>query len=252
MSKLDIKEFLRTPKGKLCAALFCMLLSWIFLFLNFSSSLDLALPDAGKKNKLRQEIRKLRAELKSREEALQKNKILKEQFKEMIRNCWIPSRDGDPELVLRQTIESAAKKNELKLNTLGTVRLSRINSDFAYAELDISTHAPLEVIVKFISTIQDNKPAIAWKRLTVYSIIRRRRPGNNQSRTVTGSNSENALIFSASFRVIVYDKPLPAKEIPPQDAPKTSGRKTEQKAGTVTTPVPAEKGSRQQKGGKKS
>lgn len=215
MSKMEIKEFLRTPKGKLCAALFCMVLSWIFLLLNFSSSLDLALPDAKKKNSLRQEIRKLKAELRTQEESLRKNKLLKEQFKEMIRNCWIPSRDGDPELVLRQTIENAAKKNELKLNTLGTVRTSRINADFAYAELDISTHAPLEAIVKFISTIQDSKPVISWKRLTVYSIIRRRRPGSNQSRTVTGSNSENALIFSASFRVIVYDKELPAGNVLP-------------------------------------
>lgn len=215
MSKMEIKEFLRTPKGKLCAALFCMVLSWIFLFLNFSSSLDLALPDAKKKNSLRQEIRKLKAELRTQEESLRKNKLMKEQFKEMIRNCWIPSRDGDPELVLRQTIENAAKKNELKLNTLGTVRTSRINADFAYAELDISTHAPLEAFVKFISSIRESKPVISWKRLTVYSIIRRRRPGSNQSRTVTGSNSENALIFSASFRVIVYDKELPAGNVLP-------------------------------------
>ena len=215
MSKMEIKEFLRTPKGKLCAALFCMVLSWIFLLLNFSSSLDLALPDAKKKNSLRQEIRKLKAELRTQEESLRKNKLLKEQFKEMIRNCWIPSRDGDPELVLRQTIENAAKKNELKLNTLGTVRTSRINADFAYAELDISTHAPLEAFVKFISSIRESKPVISWKRLTVYSIIRRRRPGSNQSRTVTGSNSENALIFSASFRVIVYDKELPAGNVLP-------------------------------------
>lgn len=209
MSGNDIKEFLKTPKGKLAAALCCMLLSWIFLFLNFSSSLDLSLPSVQSKTKLRQEIRKLRAELKLQEESLRKNRLLRVRFKEMIHDCWQPARDGDPSLVLRQIIESAAKKHEIKLNTLGTVRISRINHDFSYAELDISTHAPLEAIVKFIGTIQDNKPVISWKRLTVYSIIRRRRPGSNMSRTVTGSNSENALIFSASFRVIVYDKELP-------------------------------------------
>ena len=231
MSKMEFKEFLRTPKGKLCAALFCMVLSWIFLFLNFSSSLDLALPDAKKKNSLRQEIRKLKAELRMQEESLRKNNLLKEQFKEMIRNCWIPSRDGDPELVLRQTIENAAKKNELKLNTLGTVRISRINADFAYAELDISTHAPLEAFVRFISTIQDCKPVIAWKRLTVYSILRRRRPGSSQSRTVTGSNSENALIFSASFRVIVYDKEPGAEKALPQAVKKDGGNRKSGKEG---------------------
>ena len=85
MSKMEFKEFLRTPKGKLCAALFCMVLSWIFLFLNFSSSLDLALPDAKKKNSLRQEIRKLKAELRMQEESLRKNNLLKEQFKDLPR-----------------------------------------------------------------------------------------------------------------------------------------------------------------------
>lgn len=225
MNMPSFKEFIRTPKGKLCVALGCMFISWIFLFLNFSSSLDLALPDARKKAKLQSDIRKLRSELRDAQESLRKNKELKDQFKDMIRTCWIPARDGAVELGLRQVIESAAKKNELKLNTLGTVRTSRINSDLSYAELDINTHAPLETIAKFISTIQDNKPAISWKRLTVYSIIRRHRHRNNQSRTVSGSNSENNLIFSASFRVIVYEKEIDLTvKTPAENKPSSPGR----------------------------
>ena len=52
MSSPAFKEFIKTPKGKLVLALGAMLLSWIFLFLNFAGSSSIALPSEARKAEL--------------------------------------------------------------------------------------------------------------------------------------------------------------------------------------------------------
>ena len=61
MSAAAWKEFIKTPKGKLVLALCAMLLSWIFLFLNFAGSSAVILPSEARKAEIKQQIRKLRA-----------------------------------------------------------------------------------------------------------------------------------------------------------------------------------------------
>ena len=211
MSRTTFKEFVKTPKGKLVLALGAMLLSWIFLLLNFSSSLMIALPSEAKKNALKQEIRKIRSELAELNEKKVHSDRLKAKWNNLASRSWQPARDGDPELLLRQKIEAAAKKSELKLNNLGTVRLTRINQDFGFAELDISATTRLSQLAPFIYEIQQQKPAIAWKRLSVFSMMRRRN-NNNNNRTVTGDTNEDNLIFNASLRVLVFYQTPPEEK----------------------------------------
>ena len=80
-------------------------------------------------------------------------------------SSWQPARDGDPELLLRQKIEAAAKKSELKLNNLGTVRLTRINQDFGFAELDISATTRLSQLAPFMARTNSQK---AWLVMVRY------------------------------------------------------------------------------------
>ena len=211
MSRTAFKEFVKTPKGKLVLALGAMLLSWIFLLLNFSSSLMIALPSEAKKTALKQEIRKIRSELAELNEKKVQSDRLKAKWNSLANRSWQPARDGDPELLLRQKIEAAAKKSELKLNNLGTVRLTRINQDFGFAELDISATTRLSQLAPFIYEIQQQKPAIAWKRLSVFSMMRRRN-NNNNNRTVTGDTNEDNLIFNASLRVLVFYQTPPEEK----------------------------------------
>lgn len=203
MNSSELKIWAKTPKGKLVLALGAMLLSWVFLLWNFSGSLPLSLPGAERRKAVQQEIRKLRAELRVQQEKMRQAENQKKSWKELADTSWQPVRDGDPELILRQKTEAAARKSELTLNNLGTVRLTRINADFSYAELDVSANAPLPAIIQFIQSIQEEKPAIAWKRLSIFSMMRRPR-GNNSSRTVTGT-TEDSLVFSGSLRTLVYN-----------------------------------------------
>ncbi|MBQ9338312.1 MAG: hypothetical protein IJS14_13560 [Lentisphaeria bacterium] len=220
MSKASFKEFVKTPKGKLVLALCAMLLSWVFLLFSFSSSLMIALPSQAKKNALRQEISKIKLELAELNEKKLQADRLKARWKDLASRSWQPARDGDPELLLRQKIEAASKKSELKLNNLGTVRLTRINQDFGFAELDISATTRLSQLAAFILEIQKEKPAISWKRLSVFSMMRRR--NNNNNRTVTDNTNEDNLMFNASLRVLVFYTELPEEKT--SAAPKNGRR----------------------------
>ena len=178
MSSPAFNEFIKTPKGKLVLALGAMLLSWIFLFLNFAGSSSIALPSEARKAELKQQIRKLRTELQGLYEKQAQTDRVKKRWQELAMSSWQPSQNGDPELLLRQIVENAAKKSELKLNNLGTVRINRINQDFSFAELDVSGSTRLAPLTNFAYEIQKIRPAITWRRFSVFVMMRRPRPAH--------------------------------------------------------------------------
>ena len=202
MNKAEFKEFIRTPKGKLTLALGAMVLSWIFLLLNFSSSMMIALPSESRKAELKKEIRKLRTELKGLQEKQQQAERQKKNWKKLAAQSWQPKRDGDPELLLRQIIEAAARKSEMKLNNLGSVRITRINQDFSFAEMDVSANTRIGPLTAFIREIEKSEKNISWRRFSVFTMMRRPRTGN--SRTVSSNQTDDNLIFSGNLRTLVF------------------------------------------------
>lgn len=202
MNHAAFQNFIKTPKGKLTLALGAMFLSWIFLFLNFSSTGMLSLPSEARKAEIKQEIRKLRTELKTLNEKKQTAENRKKQWRELAAQSWQEERDGDPELLLRQKIEGAARKSELKLNNLGTVRITKVNQDFSFAELDVSASTKIAPLMAFVHEIEQIKPEIAWRRFSVFTMMRRPRSGN--SRTVSSNATDDNLIFSGNLRMLVY------------------------------------------------
>ena len=59
---MNLKEFLKTPKGKLTAALAALAVSWLFLFLYFVGPLDNIAPTAKEIANQENEVKKLRKE----------------------------------------------------------------------------------------------------------------------------------------------------------------------------------------------
>ncbi len=196
---MTAREFLKTPKGKL--VLVCCILmpvSWIFLLLQFSGDLSTLFPDDSRKAELEKEIKKLKSEHQAQQKRLNDYETLKKQYRDKIRNAWQFDKDGDPELVLRQKIEAVAKESELLLSNLGSVRVSRVNNELAWAELDISTSGEFEIIVKFLEKVRALKPEVSWRRLTINQMFRR---GNQQANTRTvssGTNSSSRVISNTN------------------------------------------------------
>lgn len=65
---------------------------------------------------------------------------------------------------LRNRIQQAARDVELKLNSLGSVRTSRINNELYYAEIDLSTVGTLEAITAFLAKLREKSPLVSWRR----------------------------------------------------------------------------------------
>ncbi len=206
------KEFLKTGKGKLTVACCALLISWIFLLTQLSGSFSSWFPDEGRKEGLRREIKKFESEQLVQQKKLKEMEDLRRKYRAMIENSWQFERDGDPELLLRQKVETAAKESELSLNNLGSVRTSRINDDLYFAELDISTSAPFENLMLFIAKIQEIKPRLAWRRITANLMFR---PPQQNTKVVTNTAVDTSvqtnLTFNGTIRVIAFDGELPPK-----------------------------------------
>ena len=75
--------------------------------------------------------------------------------------------------------------------------------------------------MQFIQVIQEEKPSVAWKRLSIFSMMRRPQGNNSSSRTVTGT-TEDSLVFSGSLRTLVYN-PETASGNSPASAVRNAG-----------------------------
>ena len=155
----NFKAFLKTPKGKLLLACAALLLSWIFLLLQFSGDLSAWLPNESRKEAMNREIRKYRAEQQTQLTKQKAIDALRKRCRDIVAAGWQVRRDGDPAVLLRQKIETAAREVELPLENIGSVRTTGISSDLYFAEMDLSTSAPFETIVRFLGKVRDLRPS---------------------------------------------------------------------------------------------
>lgn len=177
------KQFLRTPYGKLALALGFMVLSWLYLLLHYSSDMGNLFPSEDSIKKLRSEVAKEKKEFDNLDAKKRSFDALRKKYREKLEDCWQEELDGDIQLGLRQMIENAAKSKDLKLDSLGSTRTSKINNELCFAELDISMTGDLNQIATLLTVIEKCKPAVFWKRADIRPGIMRRRPQNQPQQT---------------------------------------------------------------------
>ena len=178
------REFVKTGRGKLTVALGCLALSWIFLLWQFSGSIGDLMPAAERIGAVEREVRELRqqnAALKARQKAAGE---LRTRYGKQLGSYWREERDGVVDTELRNRIQQAARDVELKLNSLGSVRTSRINNELYYAEIDLSTVGTLEAITAFLAKLRE--------------------PVRGQNASSAGTVVQN-LNFNGAIRVIGFD-----------------------------------------------
>lgn len=223
MSPQEIKEFCKTPKGKLllvCGVL--LVCSWIFMIFQFTGDMGNLFPTPEGNNQLKQELRKLRADVAERRAKAEGNRLLRKRYQDQLSSYWIEERDGLVDTVLRNRVQAAAKELDLTLNALGSVRTTRINQELYYAEVDnVSLIASYDVILKFLRRLSKEQPRIYWRRLDLRMIpVRQQRQqmGRNRSSSSSNANNEQPITpatlqmrFHGALRVIGFDGKLPAR-----------------------------------------
>ena len=193
------REFVKTGRGKLTVALGCLALSWIFLLWQFSGSIGDLMPAAERIGAVEREVRELRqqnAALKARQKAAGE---LRTRYGKQLGSYWREERDGVVDTELRNRIQQAARDVELKLNSLGSVRTSRINTELYYAEIDLSTVGTLEAITAFLAKLREKSPLVSWRRFDL-----RPEPVRGQNASSAGTVVQN-LNFNGAIRVIGFD-----------------------------------------------
>ncbi|MBO5722490.1 MAG: hypothetical protein J6S19_05195, partial [Lentisphaeria bacterium] len=78
--------------------------------------------------------------------------------------AWNVSQNGVPEIELRGMIENAAKKLELRLNNISTVRRTGFNSELSLLELDVSVTTDIDTLSKFLLAVDKLQPQLYWRR----------------------------------------------------------------------------------------
>ena len=194
---MTLKEHLKTPKGRLIAALCVLGVSWIFLLFYFIGPLDSLFPTRTAIDAKKSELLKLQKENSSLKAKMKQHTAVEQKVKAVVDGAW-QEKDGVIEMDLRSRVQTAAQNAGLNLNSLGSVKLVKINNELSFAEIDIQGSAPIEVIAAFLTQIQQIKPALSWKRFDLRADMRFRRN--------TPQDSAQNLYFNGSLRSLYAGK----------------------------------------------
>lgn len=158
------KSFLKSKRGQVIFCAAGLLVSVAFLLWQFGCSTDSLLPSDAGKAKLERELKKLEADKKEFEEELAMQEAVRKIAERKFDGAWKNSVNGAPEVELRALIENAAKKMELRLNNISTVRRNNFNKDIALLEVDVSLTSDIDTLMNFLLAVRELKPELYWKR----------------------------------------------------------------------------------------
>ena len=162
-----ISEFLKTPNGKLAAAVSALVLVWIVILFSYLDGLDALFPDDRSIADAKRELVNCRKGYEKALEETRKNEKLLKAYNQMIENAWKEDKHGMVDTELRRLVSNAARSVELTLDSLGAVKSNRINADFYHAELDISARANYEDVIKFFKAVEKITPKVIWRRVDI-------------------------------------------------------------------------------------
>ena len=187
------KQFFATPAGKLTLAIVAMVLCWtvLIVYLSNTSAGGTWFPTEADMNRVRQDIKKdtntYNAEL-AKQTAFED---LQDKYEDSLITYWNADRDGDPATELRNLINDAAQNAKANLQTLGSVRMSNINNELSYADLDFTVVDEYSKVITFFAEVEKCTPRLSWRRVEI-------RVEPNRARAVTGPGARPGAAATAA------------------------------------------------------
>ena len=213
---MNLQAMLKTRKGQLIALLILFCFVQIVLLISWGGSFLTDLPNEAKMKQKTKEVEKLRKDYQKVAAEKKERDDVKKAYLALASRSWLDKHDGVIETTLRYKINEVSQKRDFKLNNIGSVRVSKINDEFSYAEIDIAGNGEIGDVAGFIAAIRKIEPVLSWRRIDL-------RP-DNRFRPSTGVGSSNLaakandipptrLNFNGSLRVLRYEGPLTAAEL---------------------------------------
>lgn len=213
---MNLKRFASTRKGQLIICLSLLGLVWLVLLVNWVVGSIGELPNPAGIAKVQSELNRVRRDHEKAKAEYQAASTVRRKYRELAAASWLPNHDGAIETGLRRRISDVAQEQDFKLNNIGSVRTSRINDDFSYADIDISGNGDYDDVVRLLAGFDKIEPRLAWRRLDIRPDYRfRRNTGTGSANLAAQVNTvpETRVNFSGTLRVFSYTGSLTAKDL---------------------------------------
>lgn len=102
---------------------------------------------------------------------------------------WL-AKDGKPEQEFRRRIEQCAKGSGIRLKTVGTLQNTKLTEGLNSFEISITADIHMKELLTFLQRIEQEKPQITWKNLTI---------------TPDNANAPNFLILNGTLKILVVN-----------------------------------------------
>lgn len=102
---------------------------------------------------------------------------------------WL-AKDGKPEQEFRRRIEQCAKGSGIRLKTVGTLQNTKLTEGLNSYEISITADIHMKELLTFLQRIEQEKPQITWKNLTI---------------TPDNANAPNFLILNGTLKILVVN-----------------------------------------------
>ncbi len=165
MANSWIKNFRKSKKGQMTFIIAGLVFSVLFLLWHLGGNIGSVIPSGARLEKLRTDRQKAAAEVAELEKKMAEVDAAEKTYRENLGNFWNDAVSGYADVELRKKIEEASQKAGLKLNSIGTVRRTRINNDLQFLEIDMSGVETLEILTNFYEEIYKLRPKFYWKRV---------------------------------------------------------------------------------------
>ena len=243
MKQQSAKQFFSTQAGKLTLAIIAMVVCWtvLIVYLSNTSTGGTWFPTEVDMNRVRQDIKKDTNTLATEQANKAAYDALEDQYEDSLATYWNADRDGEPETELRNLVNDAATRAGANLQNLGSVRMSSINSELSYADLDFTLVDEYLKVIQFFAEVEKCTPRLSWRRIEIRLEPTRARavtgPANRPGAAATTTTSTPAQTFRATgqVRVIKYSPTGGAKSASTAAAKSSTTTTTSKPAATSTT-----------------
>ena len=250
MKQQSAKQFFSTQAGKLTLAIIAMVVCWtvLIVYLSNTSTGGTWFPTEVDMNRVRQDIKKDTNTLATEQANKQAYDDLEDKYEDSLATYWNADRDGEPETELRNLVNDAATRAGANLQNLGSVRMSSINSELSYADLDFTLVDEYLKVIQFFAEVEKCTPRLSWRRVEIRLEPTRARavtgPANRPgaaATTTTTSTPAQTFRATGQVRVIKYSPTGSASKAAATAAakPATTTTTTTSKPAATSTTTPA-------------
>ncbi len=160
-----IKKFRSSKKAQVLFIAGGLVFCGLFLLWQMGGSIGSIIPSKSRLEQLSDKQKKAAADMAALEKKLKDVETAEKLYKANLAGFWKEEVNGNADVELRKKIEEAAQTAGLKLNSIGTVRRSRINNDLQFLEIDMGGVETLELLTNFYEEIYKVTPKLYWKRV---------------------------------------------------------------------------------------